>query len=69
MKKTLFIVAATTLMTTASFANANTGCGLGNQVITNQDSVLMQLFAVTTNGTSGNQTFGIRNLPKTILPT
>jgi hypothetical protein len=59
MKKTLFIAAATVLMTTASFANANTGCGLGNQVITNQDSVLMQLFAVTTNGTSGNQTFGI----------
>ena len=59
MKKTLFIVATTALMTTASFANANTGCGLGNQVITNQDSVLMQVFAATTNGTSGNQTFGI----------
>ena len=59
MKKLLFIATATALMTTASFANANTGCGLGNQVITNQDSVLMQVFAATTNGTSGNQTFGI----------
>ena len=59
MKKLLFIATTTALMTTASFANANTGCGLGNQVITNQDSVLMQVFAATTNGTSGNQTFGI----------
>lgn len=59
MKKTLLIVAATTLLTTASFANTNTGCGLGSDIIKNQDSVLMQVFAVTTNGTSGNQTFGI----------
>lgn len=59
MKKTLLIAAATTLLTTASFANTNTGCGLGSDIIKNQDSVLMQVFAVTTNGTSGNQTFGI----------
>ena len=58
MKKLLLISAATALMTTLSFAN-NVGCGLGNQVIKDQDSVLMQVFAVTTNGTSGNQTFGI----------
>jgi hypothetical protein len=59
MNKILSITVAITLLSTASFANANTGCGLGNQVITNQDSVLMQVFAATTNGTSGNQTFGI----------
>jgi len=59
MNKTLLIAAATTILTTAAFANPNTGCGLGSQVITNQDSVLMQVFAATTNGTSGNQTFGI----------
>jgi len=59
MKKTLFITAMTALITTASFANSNTGCGLGSQVISNQDSVVMQVFATTTNGTSGNQTFGI----------
>jgi len=59
MKKLLSIVATTALITTASFAGPNTGCGLGNQVISNQDSVLMQVFAATTNGTSGNQTFGI----------
>ena len=33
--------------------------GLGSQIIKSQDSVLMQIFAATTNGTSGNQTFGI----------
>lgn len=59
MNKTLLITAATTILTTASFAGANTGCGLGNEVIKNQDSVVMQVFAATTNGTSGNQTFGI----------
>ncbi len=58
MNKTLLIAAATAMLTTASFAG-NVGCGLGNQVIKNQDSVAMQIFAVTTNGTSGNQTFGI----------
>ena len=58
MNKTLLIAAATTILTTASFAG-NVGCGLGNQVIKDQDSVAMQIFAATTNGTSGNQTFGI----------
>ena len=58
MNKTLLVAAATAMLTTASFAG-NVGCGLGNQIIKNQDSVAMQIFAVTTNGTSGNQTFGI----------
>ncbi len=58
MNKILLTAAAATLMSSTLFAG-NVGCGLGNQVIKNQDSVLMQVFAVTTNGTSGNQTFGI----------
>jgi hypothetical protein len=58
MKKILLISATTALLSTTLFAD-NVGCGLGNSVIKNQDSVLMQVFAVTTNGTSGNQTFGI----------
>ena len=58
MKKFLLITATTALFSTTLFAN-NVGCGLGNSVIKNQDSVLMQISAVTTNGTSGNQTFGI----------
>jgi len=59
MNKALFIVATTAILTTASFATPNSGCGLGSELIKTQDSVLMQIFASTTNGTSGNQTFGI----------
>ena len=43
----------------SAFAAPNTGCGLGSQVIEKQDTVLKQVFAVTLNGISGNQTFGI----------
>lgn len=41
--------------------DTNTGCGLGNQLFreVGQDTLLFQIFAVTTNGTFGNQTFGI----------
>ena len=37
----------------------NTGCGLGTIVFQGQDSLLFELFAMTTNGTCGNQTFGM----------
>jgi hypothetical protein len=43
----------------SAFAAPNVGCGLGSQVIEKQDTVLKQVLAVTTNGTSGSQTFGI----------
>ena len=59
MKKILTLTLFTALTATTALANPNTGCGLGSKVITKQDSVLMQVFAATTNGTSGNQTFGI----------
>ena len=58
MKKILLISSITALMTTSAFAN-NVGCGLGSEIISDKNSVLMQIVAVTTNGTSGNQTFGI----------
>ena len=58
MKKGL-IVASSLLIMSASSIAGNVGCGLGNMVIKNQNSTLMQILAVTTNGTSGNQTFGI----------
>lgn len=47
------------MFTGAAFAAGNTGCGLGTHLLGEQDSVIVQSFAVTTNGTSGNQTFGI----------
>jgi hypothetical protein len=59
MKKALLIMATTALLTTSSFANQNTGCGLGSDIVKNQDTVLLQLVATFLNGTSGNQTFGI----------
>ncbi len=41
--------------------NNNVGCGLGNMLFeqSGEDKVLHQILAVTTNGTFGNQTFGI----------
>lgn len=41
-----------------SFAAGDAGCGLGGMLI-KSNTKLMQLFAVTTNGTSGSQTLGI----------
>lgn len=60
MKKFMLASALAALSTTA-FAgpSANTGCGLGSMVMEKQDSVVTQVLAVTTNGTFGNQTFGI----------
>ena len=58
MKKIVSLIAAIGL-TTAVYANENTGCGLGSLIIQNQNTVALQVLAATTNGTSGNQTFGI----------
>jgi hypothetical protein len=64
MKKLLILVAALSLVVAGSaFAagNTNTGCGLGTVIfkdVQNQ-STLVQIVAATTNGTFGNQTFGI----------
>jgi Protein of unknown function (DUF3015) len=37
----------------------NVGCGLGSVVMGGQKGVVPQVLAATTNGSSGNQTFGI----------
>lgn len=58
MKKALLISSITALLSTTLFAD-NVGCGLGSEIIKDRDSVLMEVLAVSTNGTSGNQTFGI----------
>jgi len=60
MKKVVLgSIATIILSTTTAFAAPNNGCGLGNQVIADQGSVIKQSLGATTNGTSGNQTFGI----------
>ena len=61
MKKILISTIATLALTSSVYgaANTNTGCGLGSLIIKDQSTVVMQVLAATTNGTSGNQTFGI----------
>ncbi len=45
----------------AGSARTNTGCGLGTTLFknNNDNSILLQAFQATTNGTFGTQTFGI----------
>ena len=59
MKK---VIAATTvaamLISSSAFAAGDAGCGLGSLIIS-RNSKLLQLFALTTNGSSFSQGFGI----------
>lgn len=64
MKKILLGLALSVAITGSAFAGtaaSNTGCGLGTVLWENKadNSILFQAFQATTNGTSGNQTFGI----------
>ena len=69
MKKLIVGLAAVAALSTAAFAgpfddqssgaNMQTGCGLGSIIIKDGNSALMLALQATTNGTSGNQTFGI----------
>ena len=63
MKRVVVVVAALLLFaagTAFAAGNSNIGCGLGYILFkdSNQTSVV-QALAATTNGTSGNQTFGV----------
>jgi opacity protein-like surface antigen len=61
MKKVLVSIAAVVALSSAAFADVNnqTGCGLGAMIIKDDSSALMLALQATTNGTLGNQTFGI----------
>ncbi len=69
MKKLIVSIAAVAALSSALIAgpfddqsagrNSQTGCGLGSIIIANGDSAVMLALQATTNGTSGNQTFGI----------
>jgi len=61
MKKILFSAVAVLALSTSAFAGVNnqTGCGLGSQIIKDDSTAVMLSLQATTNGTSGNQTFGI----------
>lgn len=61
MKKILVSALAAVALSTSAMAtvNSQTGCGLGAVIIKDDSSAVMLALQATTNGTSGNQTFGI----------
>jgi hypothetical protein len=65
MRRTAIIAAAMALVSAPAFAASgdSTGCGLGSTLFDGQTGIAPQVLAVTTNGTFGNQTFGISSGP------
>lgn len=61
MKKLIVSLAAIAALSSVAFAGVNnqTGCGLGSMIIKDDSSAVLLALQATTNGTSGNQTFGI----------
>lgn len=61
MKKTILALASVALLPAFSFADQNNigSCGWGSRVFRGERGIFPQILAVTTNGTSGNQTFAI----------
>jgi hypothetical protein len=61
MKKFLVSFAAVAALSSSLMAgvNSQTGCGLGAMIIKDNSSAVLLALQATTNGTSGNQTFGI----------
>ena len=53
------VLAIGCLFAVSAQADDSTGCGLGTRLFEGKSGVFPQILAVTTNGTSGNQTFGI----------
>lgn len=59
MKKLYTVVAVAALFPVAAMADNVGNCGWGSKVFDGQSGLAPQVLAVTTNGTFGNQTFGI----------
>lgn len=58
----LFLATAVLIPQTGAFAQGygdGPGCGLGSMIFDGNKKVIHQVLAATTNGTFGNQTFGI----------
>lgn len=53
------LLAATASSAAMAAGADSTGCGLGTMIFEGQSGRVPQILAVTTNGTFGNQTFGI----------
>lgn len=59
MSKKLIAVAALALAPMAANADNAAGCGLGTQIMQGKSGIAFHVLAATTNGTFGNQTFGM----------
>ena len=60
MSKLALAVSSVLMLPTFALATPSVGgCGLGSKLFAGQAGVAPQVLAVTTNGVSGNQTFGI----------
>ncbi len=59
MMKKLLAVAVLVAGTNVAMADQDTGCGLGTMIFAGKTGPVFKSLAITTNGTSGNQTFGI----------
>lgn len=59
MKKLLATALLSVLPLSSALADQDVGCGLGTMVFEGKSGLAPKVLAATTNGTSGNQTFGI----------
>ena len=59
MKKVIAFAALTLLPLSQAMADQDIGCGLGSVVFAGQQGKVVKILGATTNGISGNQTFGI----------
>ncbi len=59
MKKILLFSAVLSMTAIGAIKADNPGCGLGSMVFAGEKGAVYDVLAATTNGTSGNQTFGM----------
>lgn len=58
MKK-MILAASLVMASSASFAASDAGCGVGTMIFEGKEGIGPNVLAATTNGTLGNQTFGM----------
>lgn len=59
MMKKLLAIAVLSTSASVALADQDIGCGLGTMIMAGQSGPIFKALGATTNGTSGNQTFGI----------
>ena len=59
MKKMLAVAAISLMPFTTTMAAQDIGCGLGTLLMQDQKGLIFRVLGATTNGSFGNQTFGI----------